>query len=201
MLQPLQGACILPHREPQRWKEALESLKHGNQKKTSLVFNTAIDRFTCTGSARTCVFRLIAMGGGSNKFGFLLVAIKCRKHKRKWRQDCTINIHFGSKEHRVNDEQLPTNISNINAISNHKLPIANQFSFVQYVFSACVHIAYNQSGIPNLERWRSKHLRGVGWLATSSYSKNHKILLKIQVGGSSTSRHILRHHPLWTLPI
>ena len=64
MLQPLQGACILPHREPQRWKEALESLKHGNQKKTSLVFNTAIDRFTCTGSARTCVFRLIAMGGG-----------------------------------------------------------------------------------------------------------------------------------------
>ena len=86
------------------------------------------------------------------------------------------SINFGRKQHQVNNEQLPadtSNINNINAISNHKLPIANQPSSVQHVFSACVHIAYDQSGIPNLGRRRSK-LRGpVGWLETPSGREFH----------------------------
>lgn len=157
--------CIVSLKGGKPWKVSNSAI----WKKPSLVFNAAIDRFTCTASARKCVFMCFQIdryGGASNKFGCLLVTIKRRKHKRKWRQDGTINQFW---QETTSSQQRAVTCRYIQH-QQHQCNIQSQVANCQSTFQRPTRFQclcpYRLRPVGNPQPWKAEiQTQGSRWMA------------------------------------
>ena len=136
------------------------------------MFNAAIDRFTCTASARKCVFRLIAMWGRPTSLAACWsLSNVASTNANDGRMEPSIN--FGRKQHQVNQRAVTCRYIQH---QQHQCNIQSQVAICQSTFQRPVSISPTTSReSPTLE----------GGDPNSGVPLDG---LKGQVGGSSTSR-------------